>query len=139
MKTNRRPDGDQLIPALKLASAESPGKRPGNPPPSSGGFRDTVFTIVPSGRAMTISFPSPRLRSKATRAPSGDQTGFASLLPGAVPARARTNRGTMGSGAGTTLSGTAAALSGAAAPGAGTAGASSAPTGILNAAARTSR
>src|SRR5881628_2637394 len=54
-----------------------------------------VWTTTPSGRAMTISFFSPRLRSKAISAPDGDQTGFESLRPDSTGMSGRTYSGSI--------------------------------------------
>ena len=57
-----------------------------------------VWTTTPSGRAITISFLSPRLRSKAISAPEGDQTGFESLRPDSTGISGRTYRGSIAAG-----------------------------------------
>src|SRR6266567_3663431 len=57
-----------------------------------------VWTTTPSGRAITISFLSPRLRSKAISDPEGDQTGFESLRPDSTGISGRTYRGSIAAG-----------------------------------------
>jgi len=53
---------------------------------------------VPSARATTISFLSPRLRSNAMSLPERAHTGLASLRPDSIAVSGRTETGTMGVG-----------------------------------------
>src|SRR5437899_10389774 len=57
-----------------------------------------VWTTTPSGRAITISFLSPRLRWRWISDPEGDQTGVESLRPDSTGISGRTYRGSIAAG-----------------------------------------